>query len=96
MQIIRKANELGEDALALSGRFCQEFLDDMADLQCLPPTHQPRVSDHMDQIKNMITQVVCVTLFPLSCWMKISLSLSPAHALILFNFEYAKFLNISL
>ncbi|KAM7509339.1 hypothetical protein LguiA_019792 [Lonicera macranthoides] len=57
-KIIRRANELGEEALALSGRFCQEFLDDMVDLQCLPPTHQPRVSDHMDQIRNMIAQII--------------------------------------
>ncbi|KAG7981094.1 hypothetical protein I3843_05G214600 [Carya illinoinensis] len=30
----------------------------MADLQCLLPTHQPRVSDHMEQIKDMITQII--------------------------------------
>ncbi|GJU34308.1 putative reverse transcriptase domain-containing protein [Tanacetum coccineum] len=30
---------------------------DMADLQCMPPTVQPHVSDHMDQIKNMIAKV---------------------------------------
>ncbi|KAL6566374.1 hypothetical protein OROGR_001989 [Orobanche gracilis] len=56
--IIRRANELGEDPIALSGRFCQEFLNDMADLQCLPPTHQPRVTDHMEQIKDMIAQII--------------------------------------
>ncbi|KAL7001117.1 cysteine--tRNA ligase [Sarracenia purpurea var. burkii] len=57
-KIIRRANELGEDPLALSNRYCQEFLDDMVDLQCLPPTCQPRVSDHMDQIRGMITQII--------------------------------------
>ncbi|KAK2972916.1 hypothetical protein RJ640_026668 [Escallonia rubra] len=57
-KIIRRANELGEDPLDLSGRFCQEFLDDMSDLQCLPPTHQPRVSDHMEKIKDMIAQII--------------------------------------
>ncbi|KAG6655776.1 hypothetical protein CIPAW_05G239800 [Carya illinoinensis] len=30
----------------------------MADLQCLLPTHQPRVSDHMEQIKDMISQII--------------------------------------
>ena len=30
----------------------------MIDLHCLTPTHQPRVSDHMDQIKDMITQII--------------------------------------
>ncbi|CAK9159509.1 unnamed protein product [Ilex paraguariensis] len=57
-KIIRRANELGEDPLTLSGRFCQEFLEDMDDLQCLPPTHQPRVSDHMEQIKTMIAKII--------------------------------------
>ncbi|XP_020550677.1 cysteine--tRNA ligase 2, cytoplasmic-like isoform X2 [Sesamum indicum] len=57
-KIIRRANEVGEDSKALSGRFCQEFLNDMADLQCLLPTHQPRVTDHMQQIKDMIAQII--------------------------------------
>lgn len=57
-KIIRRANELGEDPVALSARFCEEFLADMADLQCLVPTHQPRVSEHMDQIKDQIAQII--------------------------------------
>ncbi|KAL8268909.1 hypothetical protein R6Q59_002707 [Mikania micrantha] len=40
-KIIKRANELREDPLDLSGRFCQEFLIDMADLQCLLPNEQP-------------------------------------------------------
>ncbi|PWA36543.1 cysteinyl-tRNA synthetase, class Ia family protein [Artemisia annua] len=55
-KIIKRAN--GGDPLALSARFSQEFLTDMADLQCLPPTQQPRVSDHMDQIKDMIAKII--------------------------------------
>ncbi|GJR89207.1 cysteine--tRNA ligase 2, cytoplasmic [Tanacetum coccineum] len=46
--IIKRADERECDPLELSAEFCQEFLTDMADLQCLPPTVQPRVSDHMD------------------------------------------------
>uniref|UniRef100_A0A2N9FP88 cysteine--tRNA ligase n=1 Tax=Fagus sylvatica TaxID=28930 RepID=A0A2N9FP88_FAGSY len=57
-KIIRRSNELGEEPLSLSSRFCQEYLVDMADLQCLIPTHQPRVSDHMEQIKDMITKII--------------------------------------
>ncbi|KAJ4709914.1 Cysteine-tRNA ligase [Melia azedarach] len=57
-KIIRRANETGENPLSLSNRYCQEYLVDMAELQCLPPTHQPRVSDHMEQIKDMITQII--------------------------------------
>ncbi|KAF6140094.1 hypothetical protein GIB67_001835 [Kingdonia uniflora] len=33
-------------------------MEDMADLQCLPPTHEPRVSTHMDQIKQMIATII--------------------------------------
>ncbi|GKA37618.1 cysteine--tRNA ligase 2, cytoplasmic [Tanacetum coccineum] len=48
LKIIKRADERECDPLKLSAEFCQEFLTDMADLQCLPPTVQPRVSDHMD------------------------------------------------
>ncbi|KAL3644667.1 hypothetical protein CASFOL_009847 [Castilleja foliolosa] len=57
-KIIRRANEVGDDPVSLSGRFCREFLSDMADLQCLLPTHQPRVTAHMDQIKDIIAQII--------------------------------------
>ncbi|XP_060214820.1 cysteine--tRNA ligase 2, cytoplasmic-like isoform X2 [Lycium barbarum] len=57
-KIIKRANELGEDPKALSGRYCQEFLKDMDDLHCLQPTHQPRVTDHMEQIKEMIAKIM--------------------------------------
>lgn len=57
-KIIKRANEAGENPLSLSDRFSKEFLCDMTELQCLPPTHEPRVSDHMDQIKDMITKII--------------------------------------
>ncbi|KAD7116648.1 hypothetical protein E3N88_03916 [Mikania micrantha] len=57
-KIIKRANEIGEDPLVLSSRFCQEFLTDMADLQCLTPDEQPRVSDHMNQIRDMIQKII--------------------------------------
>ncbi|KAH9670365.1 cysteine--tRNA ligase 2 cytoplasmic [Citrus sinensis] len=58
MQIIRRANELGEDSLSLSKRYCEEYLNDMGDLQCRLPTKQPCVSGHMKQITDMITQII--------------------------------------
>lgn len=61
MQIIRRANELGEDSLSLSKRYCEEYLNDMGDLQCRLPTKQPCVSGHMKQITDMITQVCSCT-----------------------------------
>ncbi|PRQ28414.1 putative cysteine--tRNA ligase [Rosa chinensis] len=38
--------------------FEKKYKNDMKDLQCLDPTYQPRVSDHMDQIIDMTTQIV--------------------------------------
>ncbi|KAF6136341.1 hypothetical protein GIB67_025227 [Kingdonia uniflora] len=53
-KIIKRANLKKEDPLLLSNEYCQKFMEVMADLQCLPPTHKPRVLTHMDQIKQMI------------------------------------------
>ncbi|XP_010557115.1 PREDICTED: cysteine--tRNA ligase, chloroplastic/mitochondrial isoform X1 [Tarenaya hassleriana] len=57
-KIIARANELGEDPISLSRRFCEEFSRDMMQLQCLPPSVEPRVSDHMPQIIDMIKQIL--------------------------------------
>ncbi|KAH9670334.1 cysteine--tRNA ligase 2 cytoplasmic [Citrus sinensis] len=54
-KIIHQANELGEDSLSLSKRYCEEYLNDMGDLQCRLPTKQPCVSGHMKHITDMIT-----------------------------------------
>ncbi|KAJ6758612.1 CYSTEINYL-TRNA SYNTHETASE [Salix koriyanagi] len=57
-KIIARANELGEDPICLSKRYCEEFLRDMVHLHCLPPSVEPRVSDHMPQIIDMIEQIL--------------------------------------
>ncbi|CAH9107006.1 unnamed protein product [Cuscuta europaea] len=57
-KIIARANELGEDPISLSRRYCEEFLLDMSYLHCLPPSVEPRVSDHMPQIVDMIQQIL--------------------------------------
>ncbi|KAK4769628.1 hypothetical protein SAY86_027778 [Trapa natans] len=57
-KIIRRANEKGVDPVSLSDQFCQEYLKDMGDLQCLIPTHQPRVSGHIEEIKTMIQKII--------------------------------------
>lgn len=56
-KIIARANELGEDPISLSKRYCEEFNVDMMHLHCLPPSVEPRVSDHMPQIIDMIKKV---------------------------------------
>uniref|UniRef100_A0A0D9XKC7 tRNA synthetases class I catalytic domain-containing protein n=1 Tax=Leersia perrieri TaxID=77586 RepID=A0A0D9XKC7_9ORYZ len=57
-KIIKRANEAGEDASILSSRFIDEFLRDMSDLQCLSPTHEPRVTKHIEQIIDLITKIM--------------------------------------
>ncbi|XP_028106360.1 cysteine--tRNA ligase, chloroplastic/mitochondrial isoform X1 [Camellia sinensis] len=57
-KIIARANELGEDPISLSKRYCEEFHQDMAHLHCLPPSVEPRVSEHMPQIIDMIKQII--------------------------------------
>ncbi|KAK7849858.1 cysteine--trna ligase [Quercus suber] len=57
-KIIARANELGEDPISLSRRYCKEFQRDMVYLHCLPPSFEPRVSDHMLQIIVMIKQIL--------------------------------------
>ncbi|KAL8216339.1 hypothetical protein R6Q57_023176 [Mikania cordata] len=57
-KIIARAVQLGEDPISLSRRFCEEFHRDMEFLHCLQPTVEPRVSDHMCQIIDMIKQIL--------------------------------------
>lgn len=57
-KIIARANVLGEDPILLSRRYCEEFNQDMVYLHCLPPSVEPRVSDHMLQIIDMIKQIL--------------------------------------
>ncbi|XP_059658179.1 cysteine--tRNA ligase, chloroplastic/mitochondrial isoform X2 [Cornus florida] len=57
-KIIARANELGADPISLSRRYCDEFHQDMVHLHCLPPSVEPRVSEHMPQIISMIEQIL--------------------------------------
>ncbi|KAH7841406.1 hypothetical protein Vadar_029531 [Vaccinium darrowii] len=57
-KIIARARELGEDPISLSRRYCEEFHQDMMDLNCLSPSVEPRVSEHMPQIIDMIKQIL--------------------------------------
>uniref|UniRef100_A0A0R0J6F1 tRNA synthetases class I catalytic domain-containing protein n=1 Tax=Glycine max TaxID=3847 RepID=A0A0R0J6F1_SOYBN len=57
-KIIKRANETGEDPLLLSNHFCDEYNVDMVDLQCETPSKEPHVSEHLNEIKNMITQII--------------------------------------
>jgi cysteinyl-tRNA synthetase len=57
-KIIRRANELGEDPIALAERFARSFEEDMGALGNAPPDAAPRVSDHVPQIVALIERLV--------------------------------------
>ncbi|XP_019437761.1 PREDICTED: cysteine--tRNA ligase, chloroplastic/mitochondrial isoform X2 [Lupinus angustifolius] len=57
-KIIARAKEVGEDPISLSRRYCEEFCQDMVTLNCLPPSVEPKVSDHMPQIIDMIDKIL--------------------------------------
>ncbi|XP_057727136.1 cysteine--tRNA ligase, chloroplastic/mitochondrial isoform X1 [Arachis stenosperma] len=57
-KIIARANELGEDPISLSQRYCEEFCQDMITLNCLTPSVEPKVSEHMPQIIDMIEKIL--------------------------------------
>jgi cysteinyl-tRNA synthetase len=57
-KIIKRANERGEEPVALAARFADAFHEDMDALGCLRPDVEPRVSGHIPQIVEMIAQLV--------------------------------------
>jgi len=57
-KIIRRAAELGQDPLVLSAHFIDEFHADMRALGNLPPDAEPRVSQHIDDIVDLVRQLV--------------------------------------
>jgi len=57
-KIIRRANERGEDPVALASRYADAFHQDMDALGCLRPDVEPRVSDHIPEIVALVRTLV--------------------------------------
>jgi len=57
-KIIKRANERGEDPIALAARFIDEYYVDMDALGCLRPEIEPKVSTHIDEIIAMIEKII--------------------------------------
>ena len=57
-KIIRRANEVGEDPMALAERFAADYNRDMARFGVLPPDVEPKVSTHMPEIIMVIEKLV--------------------------------------
>ncbi len=54
-KIIQRANENGEEMGALTQRFIDAMHEDAAELGVLSPTHEPRATEHMQEILDMTT-----------------------------------------
>lgn len=57
-KIIARAAENGEDPLALSARFIEEYHKDMATLGCLPPAVEPKATDHITDMVSNIEDII--------------------------------------
>jgi cysteinyl-tRNA synthetase len=57
-KIIKRANERGEDPIALADRFARAYDEDMDALGNLRPDVAPRVSDHIPQIVALIEKLL--------------------------------------
>jgi cysteinyl-tRNA synthetase len=57
-KIIKRANEHGEDPMALAARFAVDYNRDMARFGVLPPDSEPRVSTHIAEIIALIERLI--------------------------------------
>ncbi|XP_078513661.1 putative cysteine--tRNA ligase, mitochondrial isoform X2 [Lissotriton helveticus] len=57
-KIIKRANELNMSPASLARTYEEDFKQDMADLQVLPPTVYMRVTDNIPQIISFIEQII--------------------------------------
>ena len=56
-KIIKRAEENGEDIQALTERYIEAMNEDTDALNMIRPDHEPRATDHIEQIINMISQL---------------------------------------
>ena len=56
-KIINRANERGITSQELSDLYIREFNEDMTALRCLPPTHEPRATQHIPEMIAIIQEL---------------------------------------
>lgn len=57
-KIIKRANELGVSSDEIAERYIKEYKDDMASLNVQTPDHEPRVTEHIPQIIELIEKII--------------------------------------
>jgi cysteinyl-tRNA synthetase len=57
-KILERSSKNGESPLELSKRMTAVYQQEMTSCGCLPPTHEPKVSDHLPEIIELIQKLV--------------------------------------
>jgi cysteinyl-tRNA synthetase len=57
-KIIRRVRETGKPLAEYTGQFERAFFDDFKSLNCLPPHHTPRATEHMAQVIGLIGRLL--------------------------------------
>ena len=57
-KILERAKQSGEEPLALSKRMAEIYQDDVRHIGCEDPDHEPRVSDHLPEIYDLIQKIL--------------------------------------
>ena len=57
-KIIARAAQNGEEPLALSARFIDEFTADMDALGCQPPSREPKATEHVSDMVSTIERII--------------------------------------
>jgi len=57
-KILQRSAQNAEPPLALSKRMAEVYQNEMAELGCVPPTYEPRVSDHIPEICALVSKLI--------------------------------------
>ncbi len=57
-KIINRANEAGVSSAEIAAKYIDEFHEDMATLNMLPPSIEPRATEHIDQIIAIVQRLI--------------------------------------
>src|SRR5438270_6185308 len=57
-KVINRARELGEDALAMSARYTDDYNRDMARFNVIAPDVEPKVTGHIASIVELVARLV--------------------------------------
>jgi len=57
-KIIKRANETGQDPLAMSAKYAADYVRDMALFGVRPPDVEPKVSTHIQQIIDLVARLI--------------------------------------